>query len=41
VGKSAISGEMEPPAMGEPPAGLEGGDRMSTVELKMNVSRPI
>jgi hypothetical protein len=26
--------------MGKPPAGLEGGDRVSTVELLMNPSRP-
>jgi hypothetical protein len=29
-----------PPAMGEPPAGLEVGDRMSTVDSMMNTSRP-
>jgi hypothetical protein len=29
-----------PPNMGKPLAGLEGGDRVSTVELLMNPSRP-
>jgi hypothetical protein len=41
MGKSAISGEMEAAGHGGTPAGLEGGDRVSTVELKMNPSRPI